>query len=62
MATDWSKVIEVFFSGIIGVFLVMFLLQLLTQLSTKLIDMVENWGKSAAPVEPPPAVVAKEKG
>ena len=42
METDWSKVIEVFFSGIIGVFLVMFLLQMLTQLSTKVIDVVER--------------------
>ena len=40
--TDWSKVIEVFGSGIIGVFLVMVLLQLLTQLSTRIIDAVEN--------------------
>ena len=43
--TDWSKVIEVFGSGIIGVFLVMVLLQLLTQLSTRIIDVVENWYK-----------------
>lgn len=43
METDWSKVLEVFGSGIIGVFLVMFLLQVLTQLSTKIIDVVENW-------------------
>ena len=46
METDWPKVIEVFGSGIIGVFLVMFLLQLLTQLSTKIIDVVENWNQS----------------
>ncbi len=47
METDWSKVLEVFGSGIIGVFLVMFLLQILTQLSTRVIDAVENRGKSA---------------
>lgn len=41
MGTDWDKVIEVFGSGIIGVFLVMFLLQILTQLSTRVIDAVE---------------------
>ncbi|NIP49108.1 MAG: hypothetical protein GWO30_03565 [Gammaproteobacteria bacterium] len=42
METDWPKVIEVFLSGIVGVFLVMFLLQVLTQLSTKVIDVVER--------------------
>ena len=46
METDWSKVFEVFGSGIIGVFLVMFLLQILTQLSTRVIDAVESRGKS----------------
>lgn len=45
METDWSKVLEVFFSGIVGVFLVMFLLQMLTQLSTRIIDVVESRGK-----------------
>lgn len=45
MVTDWSKVFEIFGSGIIGVFLVMVLLQLLTQFSTKVIDRVENWHK-----------------
>ncbi len=53
METDWSKVIEVFSSGIIGVFLVMILLQLLTQLSTRIIDFVENWNKSET-TEPAP--------
>ncbi len=47
MGADWSKVIEVFGSGIIGVFLVMFLLQILTQLSTRVIAAVENRGKGA---------------
>ena len=45
METNWPKVLEVFGSGIIGVFLVMILLQLLTQLSTRVIDVVENWNK-----------------
>jgi hypothetical protein len=45
METDWSKVMEVFGSGIIGVFLVMILLQILTQLSTRVIDAFENWNK-----------------
>lgn len=46
METDWPKVLEVFGSGIIGVFLVMILLQLLTQLSTRFIDVVESWNKT----------------
>ncbi len=45
METDCPKVLEVFGSGIIGVFLVMILLQLLTQLSTRVIDVVEKWNK-----------------
>jgi hypothetical protein len=45
METDWPKVLEVFGSGIIGVFLVMILLQILTQLSTRVIDVVENLNK-----------------
>ncbi|MCK4508884.1 MAG: hypothetical protein KAU27_10095 [Desulfuromonadales bacterium] len=51
MGTDWSKVIEVFGSGIIGVFLVMILLQFLTQLSTRVIDLIEtrNNGEDAEP-------------
>jgi hypothetical protein len=55
MTTDWSKVLEVFGSGIVGVFLVMFLLQLLTQLSTRVIDVVENWsnGDDASPDSKP---------
>jgi hypothetical protein len=56
MGTDWGKVIEVFFSGIIGVFVVMLLLQILTQLSTRVIDAVEarsndsETDKTAGPV------------
>ncbi len=42
METDWSKVLEVFGSGIIGVFLVMLIVQFLTQLSTRIIDAIEN--------------------
>jgi Na+-transporting methylmalonyl-CoA/oxaloacetate decarboxylase gamma subunit len=63
MATDWPKVIEVFGSGIIGVFVVMIFLMILTQLSTKIIDMIENWNK-AEQQEPEPkaqVAVAKEK-
>jgi len=46
METNWSKVVEVFTSGIVGVFLVMILLQILTQLSTRIIDMIERWNKT----------------
>jgi hypothetical protein len=51
METDWSKVFEVFSSGIIGVFLVMILLQILTQFSTRVIDLIENrqQGKDTEP-------------
>ena len=45
METDWSKVFEVFSSGIIGVFLVMILLQILTQFSTRVIDLIESRNK-----------------
>lgn len=41
MDTDWSKVMEVFISGILGVFLVMVLLMLLTQFSNWLIERFE---------------------
>jgi hypothetical protein len=64
METDWSKVFEVFSSGIIGVFLVMFLLQILTQLSTKIIDFVETWhnGAPAKSAAVPKVPVVREKG
>lgn len=58
METNWPKVFEVFGSGIIGVFLVMFLLQILTQLSTKIIDYIENGNKGG---DLPPKSQAKEK-
>lgn len=63
MATDWSKVLEVFGSGVIGVFVVMFLLQLLTQLSVKIIDLIENGTKADKPEAQPKAqaALAKEK-
>lgn len=47
--TDWSKVLEVFASGILGVYLVMVLLMVLTQLGTKLIDRFEAWHKGPDP-------------
>jgi hypothetical protein len=52
--TDWSKVLEVFGSGIVGVYLVMILLQLLTQLSTRIIDLVEKGNKTGAAAPKPP--------
>lgn len=53
--TDWAKVFEVFGSGIVGVFLVMFLLQVLTQLSTRVIDFIESRGQENGdePANPP---------
>ncbi len=57
METDWSKVLEVFGSGIIGVFLVMILLMILTQISTKVIDTIENLNR-ADEVEPEPKKTA----
>jgi hypothetical protein len=59
--TDWSKVFEVFGSGIVGVFIVMFFLQILTQLSTKIIDLIESAQQREQPVATPTAVVAKEE-
>jgi hypothetical protein len=61
MATDWSKVLEVFGSGVIGVFTVMFLLMVLTQLTTKIIDLIENWNKVEQSGPASPVGVAKEK-
>lgn len=40
--TDWSKVMEIFGSGIVGVHLVMIMLMLLLMLSTKVIDHIER--------------------
>ena len=61
MAIDWSKVLEVFGSGVIGVFTVMFLLMVLTQLSTKIIDLIENWNKVEQSGPESPVGAAKEK-
>lgn len=61
MATDWSKVLEVFGSGIIGVFVVMFLLMVLTQLSTKVIDQIESWSKREETAPEPRGAVAKDE-
>lgn len=54
--TDWSKVLEVFLSGIIGVYLVMFLLQVVTQLSARVIDRIESGNRSQEPEPKAPAV------
>jgi hypothetical protein len=61
MAIDWSKVLEVFGSGVIGVFTVMFLLMVLTQLTTKIIDLIENWNKVEQSGPESPVGAAKEK-
>lgn len=51
--TDWSKVMEVFVSGVLGVYLIMGLLMVLTQLGLKITEYIENWLKRDAP-EPQP--------
>lgn len=51
--TDWTKVMEVFGSGIIGVYLIMGLLMVLMQISFKLIDYFENWIKKPVPDKTP---------
>ncbi len=61
MATNWSKVLEVFGSGILGVFVAMLVLMVLTQLSTMIIDRIENWNKGEASDAEPQVAVAKEK-
>jgi hypothetical protein len=53
--TDWSKVLEVFGSGVIGVFFVMILLMVLTQISTWVIDRIEGLNKGAEVKEEPAA-------
>jgi hypothetical protein len=55
---DWSKVFEVCSSGVLGVYLVMFLLMVLTQLSTRSIDLVEKGLNRRS--EPEPKPVQKE--
>jgi hypothetical protein len=47
METDWSKVMEVFGSGIIGVYLVMFLLMILTQLCNWIVGRFEQINKGS---------------
>jgi len=45
METDWAKVIEVFGSGILGVYLVMFLLMVLTKACNMIIERFEQTKK-----------------
>lgn len=42
MAIDWPKVMEVFSTGIVGVFVVMIIVQIMTILTTKVVDYVER--------------------
>ena len=51
--TDWSKVMEVFVSGVLGVFLIMGILMVLTQIGIKLTELFENWQRKPVP-EPQP--------
>jgi hypothetical protein len=53
---------EVFATGIIGVFVVMILLQILTQLSTRVIDVVENLDKGEGSSPEPKSPTAPPKG
>ena len=59
--TDWSKVFEIFGSGIIGVFLVMILLQVLTQLTTRVIDRIESGSKPEDAAPKPQDADVKDK-
>lgn len=45
METDWNLALEIFISGIIGVFIVMTLLQLSTQASSKVVMLIEKQGE-----------------
>ncbi len=54
MQIDWTSVIEIFGSGIIGVFLVMILLQIQTQLSTRLINFIETRKEEKTESDPKP--------
>lgn len=47
--TDWSKVMEVFGSGIIGVYLIMALLMVFTKLGVMAVDYFESRNKRPAP-------------
>lgn len=62
MATDWGKVLEVFSSGIVGVFIVMYLVQLLTQVSSWVIDTIENRYKAANAEQKPENQCVSAKG
>jgi hypothetical protein len=43
----WAKAWQVFISGIVGVYVVMFVLQILTQVGTAAIERFETWHKGA---------------
>ena len=59
--TDWSKVMEVFVSGIVGVYVIMFLLMIMTKIGIKVVDVIENWGKKPAAGTAAAEVLVKEK-
>ena len=44
---------EVFGSGVIGVFLIMTLLMVLTQVGMKVVELIESWQKSRTAPEQP---------
>ena len=43
---DWDLAVSIFFTGVLGVMLVMFLLQLSIQASSAIIRFVESRGKN----------------
>jgi hypothetical protein len=49
--TDWSKAVEVFVSGVLGVYLIMGLLLVVTKLGLKVTAIIEGW--ASKPASPP---------
>ncbi len=50
--TDWSKVMEVFGSGIIGVYLIMTILMVATMIGLRVVEYIECWGKKPETEQP----------
>lgn len=44
--TDWNLAVKIFFTGVLGVMLVMFLLQVTIQASSAIIRFAESRGKN----------------
>ena len=52
--TDWGKVMEVFGSGVIGVYLIMGLLMVLTMIGMRVVEYIESWHKGRSAEQPKP--------